>query len=192
MVILCLIWLQLHIVAMTPISLEFNNTLTDCENGYIEIRCIIESALVKEIISVSLKRYNKSVLKGSRELAEFSKEGDILKDTELANRPGVSLSYLSIRIMGSEVKPLKDEGPYQCFLTAFDSNNGYMKANSTLKMLNISDNECPDRTTTKIQFTDIVSTVIHVKTQVTQPSKNTNLQDFKREHSKARCALLLG
>ena len=125
---------------MTPISLKLSNTLTDCENGYIEIRCIIDSALVKEIISVSVKRYNKGVLKGSTELAEFFKEGGTLKDTEIANRPGVSLSYLSIRIMGSEVKPLKDEGLYQCFLTAFDSNNGFMKANSTLKILNITGN----------------------------------------------------
>ena len=44
----------------------------------------------------------------------------------------VGLSYLSIRIMGSVVKPLKDKGPYQSCLEHFDVHKGLIIERSTL------------------------------------------------------------
>ena len=137
---------------MASISLELSNTLTDCDTGYIEIRCIIDSALVKEIISVSLKRYDVEVafdLNESKLLATLSKDNNVLVDTEIANRSGVAvnssisddgLSYLSIRIIGSVVKPLMDKGPYQCFLMGFNTKYGLIIEDSALEMLNITGN----------------------------------------------------
>ena len=147
-----LYWHENSISAMASISLKLSNTLTDCENGYIEIRCIIDSALVKEIISVSLRRFDgedASVLNESKLLATLSKVNNVLVDTEIANRSEVAvnssisdggLSYLSITIMGSVVKPLKDKGPYQCYLMGFNTKYGLIIENSTLEMLNITGN----------------------------------------------------
>ena len=137
---------------MASISLELSNTLTDCDNGYIEIRCIIDSALVKEIVSVSLRRFDgedASVLNESKLLATLSKVNNVLVNTDIANRSGVAvnssisdggLSYLSIRIMGSVVKPLKDSGMYQCCLMGFTTKYGLIIENSTLEMLHITGN----------------------------------------------------
>lgn len=120
-----------------------NNTLTDCENGYIEIRCVFDSEFITEISSISLKRVDANVSE-DKDLATFS-DGFVLMDPELANRHGVidtsvinnvSLPYLSIKIMGSKVNPLKDKGPYQCILRGFDTKGGFIIEKSILRMLN--------------------------------------------------------
>ena len=127
--------------AVTLISLEITNSLKNCDNGYIDIRCVVKSELVAEIISISLKRQDKDFVSVS--------DHGVWEDTELINRSGVavssfirdlSLSYLSIRIMSSVVKPLKDKGPYQCVLFRIDTNGGLIKEHSTLENLNISGN----------------------------------------------------
>lgn len=123
------------------ISLEITNKFKDCDEGYIEIRCVVKGELVADIFSISLKRLDKEVAYVSYDIA--------LEDTELANRSGVlvsslirddGLSYLSIRIMGSVVKPLKDKGPYQCLLIGIDKKFGSLIERSTLEMLNITGN----------------------------------------------------
>nr|XP_022296465.1 uncharacterized protein LOC111106195 [Crassostrea virginica] len=186
MIGLCLIWLFLDNVAMASISLKLNNTLTDCENGYIEIRCIIDSTLVKEIISVSLRRFDGedvSVLNDSKVLARLSKGNNVFVDTEIANRSGVGvissisdsgLSNLSIRIMGSVVKPMKDSGLYQCCLMGFTTKYALIIENSTLEMLNITDFEC-FQSTPELRLRNSISTV---ETQETQSSKNTNADEI--------------
>lgn len=117
------------------------NTVKDCDNGYIKIWCVVNSEMVAEIISISLKRFDKNV-------AFVWFDGD-LEDTEFSNRTGVDVSslirdvgvsYLSIRIMSSAIKPLKDKGPYRCFLQGFDTNGGFIRVHSTLEMLNITGN----------------------------------------------------
>ena len=91
---------------MTPISLEMNNTLTNCDTGYVEIRCAVDDNLKAEIFSISLIRHG--------EIAALVSSGGKLKVSELTNRSGVSvqslisnisLSYLSIKIKGSVVDP---------------------------------------------------------------------------------------
>ena len=71
---------------MTPISLEMNNTLTNCDTGYVEIRCAVDDNLMAEILSISLIRHEKII-------SSFSHGGE-LKDTELYNRSGVSVQSL--------------------------------------------------------------------------------------------------
>ena len=125
---------------MSPsISLEITNTLNDCDNGYIEIRCVIKSDLVAEIYRLFLQRLDENVV--------IVRDGGVLEKTELSNRSGVSvkslirdvgLSYLSIRIRSSMVNPQKDEGPYQCVSVGFDINGGIFNERSTLEMLNIT------------------------------------------------------
>ena len=126
---------------MALISLEFNNTLTSCDTGYIEIRCAVNDNLMAEIFSISLIRYEEIV-------ALVSGDGE-LKVKELTNRSGVSvqslisnnsLSYLSIKIKGSVVEPTKDKGPYKCIVNGLDANGGLISANTSPKMLNITGN----------------------------------------------------
>ena len=127
-------------MSSTSLSLEITNALHDCDNGYIEIRCVVNGGLQAEIREISLKRLD-------RQIAYFRFDG-ILGCTELANRSGVSvnftisdvgISYLSIRIMGSMVKPQKDKGPYQCVFNSFDA-YGFIIKKSRLEMLNITGN----------------------------------------------------
>ena len=130
------------------ISLEMNNTLTDCDKGYIEIRCVVNSEFVSEIASISKHWIETNDSKKGKTLAEVSK-GFLIRDLELSNRPGVinnsfiknvNLSYLSIKIMGSVVNSLKDEWPYQCMLRGFDTNGGFIREKSMPRMLNITGN----------------------------------------------------
>lgn len=131
---------------MESISLEINNTLTNCNDGEIDISCAVNIELMSAIVSIKLKRNDKHV-------ASVSDKG-VLKSEELDNRSGVAvyatiskvgLPYLRITIMGSVVNPPKDTGTYQCFLIGFDRDNGIIDMNSTLEMLNITGN-------TKITF----------------------------------------
>ena len=139
-------------MTLTSISLETTNPITNCDNGYIEIRCVINGELVAEIIEIELKRRDVYIVSVSRDVAF---EGNVLdyvstlEDTEIANRSGVvvsslirdvGVSYLSIRIMGSMLKPQKDKGPYQCELLGFDSNYGFIREDSRMEMLNITGN----------------------------------------------------
>lgn len=41
---------------MTSISLEMDNTLTDCDKGYIDIRCVVNGESDTEITSILLNR----------------------------------------------------------------------------------------------------------------------------------------
>ena len=124
--------------------MEFTNTLKeDCENGYIEFRCVVTRTWrwVEELLSISLfnKRFEK--------LASVSKDG-VLKDTELANRSGVAINssisdvgkYLIIRIMASEIKPKKDKGLYCCGATINISIQGLKTLITPWRMLNITGN----------------------------------------------------
>ena len=131
---------------MGSISLEINNTLTDCDNGYIEIRCDVDGELLSEIYGISLKRYDGDV-------ATLS-EDDVIKGKVLANRSGVTvdsllsdggLSYLSIRIVSPWVNVLKDKGPYQCLLFASGRHNDDANEETKMEILNITGN-------TKITF----------------------------------------
>ena len=124
---------------MGSISLEINNTLTDCDNGYIEIRCDVDGELLSEIYGISLKRYDGDV-------ATLSKDG-VIEGKVLANRSGVTvnslfnnggLSYLSIKIVSSAVNALN--GPYQCLLFGSGRNNDLTNESTKLKMLNITGN----------------------------------------------------
>ena len=123
----------------TLISLDTTNTIKDCDNGYIEIRCVVKGDLVAEISRISLKRLDEDIL--------IFEDGELLENTELSNRSGVSvkslnrdvgLSYLSIRIRSSEVNPKKDKGPYRCVSEGIDGNGGFFMERSTLEMLNIT------------------------------------------------------
>ena len=133
--------LKSSISVMKPISLEITNTIKDCDKGYIEIRCVVDGQSITEVFEILLTRPG--------DLIAYVSVDVVLKDTELVNRSGVVVSslirdvgtsYLSIRIMGSVVKPLKDKGPYQCLLRGFDSKNGLTTQISTLEMLNITGN----------------------------------------------------
>ena len=124
---------------MTPISLEMNNTLTNCDTGCVEIRCAVDDKLVAEIFSISLIRHE--------EIAAIVSGGGELKFTELTNRSGVSvqslfsnnsLSYLNIKMKGSVVDPTKDEGPYKCIVNGLDANGGYFSKSTSLETLNIT------------------------------------------------------
>ena len=73
----------------------------------------------------------------------------VFRGTELTNRPGVtvkssisnvSLSYLSIRIISSVVKPTIDEGWYQCVVDGYDGKYGFSSEKTSLEMLNITGN----------------------------------------------------
>ena len=107
----------------TSISLEITNTLDDCDNGYIEIRCVANGGLlhVAELRVISLRTLE-------RDVAYFRSDG-VSGRKELAKRSGVlvsslirdaGLSFLSIRVKGSMVIPQKDKGPYQCVFNSFD------------------------------------------------------------------------
>mgnify|MGYP003685379453 CR=1 FL=1 len=126
---------------MESISLEINNTLTDCNNGDIDISCAVNIELMSTIVCISLKRNDEVV-------ASVSDSG-VWKSKELANRSGVDvkaigskvvLPYLRISIMGSVVNSLKDTGKYQCFSIGRFGNQGTFEVNSTLEMLNITGN----------------------------------------------------
>ena len=123
---------------MKSISLEISNTIRDCDKGYMEISCIVDGQSIKEVF-ILLKRLDERVA--------YVSEDVVLVDTELANRSGVVVSslirdvgtsYLSIRIMGSVVKPLKYKGPYQCLLEGIDRKFGLIVERSTLELLNIT------------------------------------------------------
>ena len=125
----------------TSISLEITNTLNDCDNGYIEIRCVVKGGLLAEIRAISLTALQRDVA--------YVRSDGVLWCKDLANRSGVlvsslirdvGLSFLSIRIMGSMVKPKKDKGPYQCVLNILDANYGFITEKSRLEMLNITGN----------------------------------------------------
>lgn len=127
---------------MALISLDINKTLlTDCDKGYIEIRCAVDCYQIKKI--------NRYFLKKSDEVVVSVLDKDKFCNTDVTNRSGVtvnslvsnvSLLYLSIRINSSNVEPSKDEGPYQCFLECLDVNNGWITQNTSLKILNITGN----------------------------------------------------
>lgn len=126
---------------MKSISLEISNSIEDCDKGYTEIRCVVDGHSITEFFRIFLTRLD--------ELVAYVSEDVVLKDTELVNRSGVvvsslirevGLSYLTIRIMGSVVKPVKDKGPYQCHLQGYDSHHGFIAEISTLEMLNITGN----------------------------------------------------
>ena len=123
------------------VSFEITNTLKDCDKGFIEIRCVVNGELVAKIIRISLLTLHENVAYVSNDIA--------LVDTELATRSevlvsslirDVGLSYLSIRIMGSVVKPLKDKGPYECILSGIHRQVGLFIERVTLEMLNITGN----------------------------------------------------
>ena len=120
------------------ISLEITNTLKDCDNGYIEIRCVVKDDLVAEI-SIFLIRLDEEIVYVGR--------GGVWENTELSNRSGVAVkslirdvgfSYLSIRIISAVVNPQKDEGPYQCVSVGSDRNGGIFIEKSKWEMLNIT------------------------------------------------------
>ena len=123
----------------TLISLDTTNTIKNCENGYIEIRCVVKGDLLTKIIRISLKRLDEDIV--------IVEDLELLENTELSNRSGVSvksfirdvgLSYLSIRIRSSVVNSQKDEGPYQCVFVGFDRNNGFYIESSRVKKVNIT------------------------------------------------------
>ena len=125
----------------TSISLEITNTIKDCDNGSIEIRCVFKGELNSDFAIISLRRLEADVVSVSEDV--------VFEDSELANRSGVAVnsfirdvgtSYLSIRIMSSVVKPLKDKGPYQCVLHDIDTSDQLIVKRSTLEMLNITGN----------------------------------------------------
>ena len=133
---------------MTSISLEMDNTLTDCDKGYIDVRCVVNGESDTEITSILLNRIDANDSKKGKVLAEVSKDV-LIKDLELSNRAGeietsyfknVSFSYLSIKIMGSVVNSLKDKWPYQCNVRGFDTNAGFFTKKSMPRMLNITGN----------------------------------------------------
>lgn len=133
-----------------PISLEINNTVADCDKGYIELCCAVNGELLSKIYTIQLKRFD-----GDDAFVVIEYDGLVenpknvaLVDTELANRSGVAvnslindtgLSYISIRIKSSVVNDQKDNGPYQCFLLGVDKENAATRNNSTLEMLNITE-----------------------------------------------------
>ena len=126
---------------MTPISLEMYNTLTNCNTGYVEIRCVVDGNLIANLFSIMLKRQEETVVSYDDVLKEDTKV------TGFTNRSGVSvhllisnfsLSYLSIKIKGSVVEPTKDEGPYKCLVEGLDANGGLITKYTSLKMLNIT------------------------------------------------------
>nr|XP_022296512.1 uncharacterized protein LOC111106220 [Crassostrea virginica] len=169
---LCIIWLFLGFIEMGSISLEMNNTLTDCDNGYIEIRCDVDGELLSEIYGISLKRYDGDV-------ATLS-EDDVIKGKVLANRSGVTvnsllsdggLSYLSIRIVSPWVNVLKDKGPYQCLLFAIGRHIEDANEETKMEILNITDIDC-SQPTTEIYFTNSTSTVDTQSNKNTKPEKN--------------------
>ena len=130
---------------MTLISLEFNYTRTDCQKGKIEIHCIVDSKLLSETNSITLKRFDEDA--ALEELAIVSK--GVVHVFENTNRSGVdvdglisnaSLSYLTISIMRAVFNPVKDKGPYMCSCVGFGKNGGLIIENSTPEMLNITGN----------------------------------------------------
>nr|XP_022305472.1 uncharacterized protein LOC111112324 [Crassostrea virginica] len=145
MIGVCLLWPFL-IIAVTSISMEFTNTLKeDCENGYIEFRCVVTMTWrwVEELLSISL-------LKNSIENRVSVSRDGVLKDTELAYRSGVAINssisdvdkYLIIRIMASEIKPKKDKGLYCCGATVNITNQGLKIFITPWRMLNITEIDC--------------------------------------------------
>lgn len=129
---------------MASISLEMTNTLTDCDKGYIDIRCDVVGESITEM-SISLKRFERGV----KSVVVQVKGDVVMMISEPANRTGVlvnfsisdgNISYLSIRIMSSMVNPLKDHGPYQCLLTGLDTSYGVVIKESSLKTLNYTGN----------------------------------------------------
>ena len=134
-----------------PISLGISNTVTDCDKGYIELSCAVDRESILDIFSIQMKRFDGDDASVVMEIGTLNVEQEhvVLVDTELASRTGVvvnssistaGVSYLSLRIMGSVVKPQKDKGPYQCFLFGLDTFCGSIKESSTLEMLNITGN----------------------------------------------------
>ena len=132
---------------MTLISLEFNYTRTDCKEGRIEIHCTVDSKLLSEIDSITLKRFDEDDALEWEDLAVVSK--GVVHVFENTNRSGVdvgglisnaSLSYLTISITSAVFNPLKDKGPYICSYVGFGKNGGFITENSTPKMLNIKGN----------------------------------------------------
>ena len=126
---------------MVLISVEMNNTLTDCDKGYIDVRCTLDGYQTGKEFKISLIRSEKIIASAS--------DGGVLYGIELTNRSGVtvkssisnvSLSYLSIRIMSSVVKPTIDEGCYQCVVEGKDEKNGFIVNKTSLEMLNITGN----------------------------------------------------
>lgn len=130
--------------------MEINNTLTDCNKGYIELFCAVDSESILQIYSIKLIRFDGDVASVVLEFQGLRNDKNVdLVDTELANRSGVAvissisdggLSYISVRIMSSVVNLLKDRGPYQCFVSGLDKSYGLIEENSTLGMLNITGN----------------------------------------------------
>ena len=160
---------SISFLKVTSISMEFTNTLKeDCENGYIEFRCVVTRTWrwVEELLSISLfnKRFEK--------LASVSKDG-VLKDTELANRSGVAINssisdvgkYLIIRIMASEIKPKKDKGLYCCGATINIAIQGLKTLITPWRMLNITGN------TEIIQYVYLICSCLQHKYKISQKNK---------------------
>ena len=125
---------------MALISLEIKNTLTDCDRGYLDVRCTVDGYLTGKDFKISLVR--------SKEIVASALDDGVLYSTELTNRSGVtvkssisnfSLSYLSIRIMRSVIKPAIDEGWYQCVVDGLGK-KGFFAEKTSLEMLNITGN----------------------------------------------------
>lgn len=130
---------------MTPITLEMYNTVTNCDTGYIEIRCNVHRDLLPVIYKIKLIRHAEIVALVSYD----GKSKEDTKFTQSTNRSGVSvqslvsnisLSYLSFKINCSEVDSTKDKGPYKCLVEGLDANGGITEANTSPKMLNITGN----------------------------------------------------
>ena len=66
---------------MTSISLEMDNTLTDCDKGYIEIRCVVNGESDTEITSILLNRIDANDSKEGKVLTEVSKDV-LIKDLQ--------------------------------------------------------------------------------------------------------------
>ena len=122
---------------MALISLDIKNTLADCDKGYIEIRCAVNSSQIYEINKLFLKRSDKVVASISDTHTDEINRSGVTVNSSISN---VGLSYLSIRIISPNVEPTKDEGPYQCFLEVWNDDTGFITENSSLKMLNITGN----------------------------------------------------
>ena len=63
--------------------LEINNTLTDCDKGYIDVCCAFNSYQLEKNIKISLIR--------SKEIVAFGLDDGVVYGTELTNRSEVTV-----------------------------------------------------------------------------------------------------
>lgn len=157
------------LLTVMSISMEISNTLKeDCENGYIEFRCVVTRTWrwVEELLSISL------IKNRIKNRVSVSKDG-VLKDTELAYLSGVAINssisdvgkYLIIRIMASEIKPKRDKGLYCCGSTVNITNQGLKIFITPWRMLNITGN------TKIIQYVYLIGSCLQHKYKISQKTK---------------------